>query len=378
MRFERPAARVRVRRPLLAAAGICAIVLGLGGASLSLWLVDGRAVSLFGAGIAVAVAVAGFSSWSHGREERSGQLLCDPRGVFVDGRCLVARRRIAHTFVRRDDRGITLCLVGTTRHAEIALESERDARAVLEAAALDPGRFVARFWLFEQRRSTAPLAIASVAFLLLGASAGTDLLFAPALIALIALVSCRVPCAVGADGLSIGGLLRRRVVPFGSIRRATRGASGLSIELRDGSTLVFASEGAWRPASDANAFFELLDARLSPSRAAETSALAESLARGERSAAAWLREVRRLPQRRAPFRAADVPNEALVRIVEDPLVSADVRVAAAAALETADDGDRARVRAVAEACVAPELRAALTAAIAGDDQAVVAALGRAG
>jgi hypothetical protein len=101
------------------------------------------------------------------------------------------------------------------------------------------------------------------------------------------------------------------------------------------------------------------------------------VARGGRTAAEWLRALRRLlGGDAADYRSSAVPEENLWRVADDPTAEETARVGAAVALCTGlDDVGRARLLRIAEASASPKVRVALRAAASvEDDQALVEAL----
>ena len=80
----------------------------------------------------------------------------------------------------------------------------------------------------------------------------------------------------------------------------------------------------------------------------------------------WLRAVRALAGERGGYRDAALDPRALLDVVEDGGAPAERRIAAAAALGSADATLRRRVAAAADTCADPRLAAALAAAGAGE------------
>ena len=133
-------------------------------------------------------------------------------------------------------------------------------------------------------------------------------------------------------------------------------ASSAPLELPFGEDQLGVSDRAERLAA---AITQAVEAN----RAAGDGAYSAALERGGATAAAWVARLRRITASAdAGPRDAPVPQDTLLRIVEDPRAAAVARASAAVALgRELDATARARVDAATAATAAPKLRIALEA-----------------
>lgn len=183
---------------------------------------------------------------------------------------------------------------------------------------------------------------------------------------------------IGTDGLAFGG----RFVRHRDIVSVRTFGHGVRLGLRDGSILLLPVRGQIRPplpldppdpgSADAAGhelrealLTRIVDARSVPAAAPESQAL-QALERGALLLSAWRERLRSLLSREGTYRAATVDGSTLRRVVVDPHVPAEQRIAAALALSASEaPEDRREARIAAESCADAELRAALEAAAEG-------------
>ncbi len=195
---------------------------------------------------------------------------------------------------------------------------------------------------------------------------------------LLALGYVRATIVIGADGIALPPLSRRRFVRADEISDCTVvGAARLRVDLVGGGSVKVglpadATESREQQlASDyAHAIAACIRAIRRPGPAL-SGAQRGALQRGSRTPADWLAALRGAAP--APHRGA-LPRELLWQIAESPGADEE-RVAALAALAPSiDRAERARVEALSAETGSPRVRAAITAVLASDDAAVVRAL----
>jgi hypothetical protein len=166
---------------------------------------------------------------------------------------------------------------------------------------------------------------------------------------------------VGADGVRIDGLVRRRYYPLDSIRGMTaRPDGGVSLDLQTGRTV----EIPGRPDGGGLAS-RIADAMRARGEARDRGEVeVHGLARDGRKVTRWRDELKRLAAD-ASYRAEAVRVADLETVLTNPIADPEQRVAAAVALSQ-DDGARKRIRIAAEASADPDLKAALEAAAEGE------------
>lgn len=291
---------------------------------------------------------------------------------------------------------------------DLVMPDVETARAALASLGLDPTRAVGRFHVlapdvqtFRTRLVMVIVAIlASLAVSLIAAAANAPLFIPLVLLPTLAgALSMMVPAktTVGTDGITICRFGKELFLPLEGVARAVAA---------DGETVMGSPTRVVRLlGADGELHHELLvdqkrddgfadgmdravdaRARALAERINETLRLRVSgasfdratLARGDRDAAEWVRELRGLLGRTASFRDAGPPTEeALLEIVEDGAAPAAHRAAAAIALTGGGPEARARVRVASDTTAAPKLRVALEAALdEHDDEALAEALRR--
>jgi len=175
---------------------------------------------------------------------------------------------------------------------------------------------------------------------------------------------------VGTDGLFLRGTTRQRFVRFVDIKSVRRGPP-VEVVLHDDKRIGL-------PTPDNYLRRKALLQRITKARAvamATPEAMAELLARRGRPLSQWRDELVKQLQG-GSYRDAPFTRETAVRILEDPRVQAEQRIAAALALTGTEDPEAAsRIRIAADVCASPKLRVALEKVVDGDaEDAIESAL----
>jgi hypothetical protein len=189
---------------------------------------------------------------------------------------------------------------------------------------------------------------------------------------------------VGADGVLLTWLGRRRFIPAGAILDVAWYASGggknrligARIRLRDGEVVWLpVGNKRWDDERVAALIERITEAKETHDRGHVASATA-LLGRGDRDLAAWITALRAIGTgASATLRTAPVPTDQLWRVVESPGENPEDRAAAAVALgSSADDAARHRLRVAAGAIADRDLRVAIDAVTEEDDAALEGAL----
>lgn len=323
-----------------------------------------------------------------------------PMGARVEGDTLVlGGRRIRRAALRNavvlpKPGGLAhVCLeIGALPRRVVFEMPEAEAHALLHEWGVDVGQRRATFTtlspLVRKRRfylATVVGVIAchlSVAVLAAWTQAPTTvaLLFLP-LIFLIAVVApSRVE--VGADGIVITWLGRRRFLPYSQIERVEtfgpakrRGDVGVRVVAANGEEIPIVT--GQRPFDDGTE--QRLLARIEEARSrSQGSGLAEArarLARNDRDLKQWLADLRGLGAgARDTHRIAPTHPDELAAALHSAEVDPATRIGAAVAWVASSDGSaRARVRVAAEASASSHLAQALLAAADEDDAALAEA-----
>ncbi len=187
---------------------------------------------------------------------------------------------------------------------------------------------------------------------------------------------------VGVDGVLVAWPLlgRRRFIPHDRIDDVRWTNERVALLLKDGSRYEIDTNAKNPAARDADAaLVERLRAAREAYAASEGAEPLAVLARGGRSAEAWVRELRATgEQGGSQYRTAALPAETLWRIALDASEEEEVRIGASLALRAAlDDEGRTKLRVAANAAASPRVRVALAAAADDDDdddEAVAAAI----
>jgi hypothetical protein len=183
-----------------------------------------------------------------------------------------------------------------------------------------------------------------------------------------------VSLTVGADGIFVAQRRRSKEFFFyAEIERIAHDTNSVTLHMRKNLPPLVLSI---RSAKGHDAVKELVR-RLEEGRASFLQSLPlclEVLARGERSARQWLRDMRDLTKRH-DYREAAVTSEHLWPVLENAAVDSPARAAAAVALrDHLDEEGRARLRVAAEACASPNVRVALEAVLGEDEEELTRAL----
>lgn len=199
---------------------------------------------------------------------------------------------------------------------------------------------------------------------------------------------------VGPDGMLISWAGRRRFIDARAIARIERfgrsggrafelratSETGLVVHQHDGRKVSFAltlGGLGGMSSDDALALIRRIEHVILGHDARPAVAhLGARLARGARSPAEWLAELRAIGGHAVPtMRVADVDTDELRSLVAGALVEPHLRVAAAVALAARSDEDRAHVRVAAETIGDPKLRAAIETVVDGEPDDIAKALG---
>jgi hypothetical protein len=333
-------------------------------------------------GIALAIR-----RWPHrwrGKASASGDAL------MLDGRVIAKREDITSGISSiRDGRMLVRLSRGWAGiDVDIELEREGEAKALLQALRLDrahrttqlvasPGspREAGRMVLI----ATLALAALGIAPVFLGV-AGLAFTALAMLGAAALVLRSIVTLTVGADGVLIRrGLARDRFVPYKEIEAVRSSEHVLDIVMKGGGPPVRVHLGGLGHRMDRALHGDDLDFRLRAftERISEamrdgsdaTAFVPERLARGGRTVAKWLHDLRGSAEDKAGFRENAVPSDVLIGIVESPTALPTARAGAAVALgvRREDPELRVRLRVAAEACASPALRVALTSAAEAED-----------
>jgi hypothetical protein len=336
------------------------------------------------------------------RDAAGGAVTADGRGVFVGGALALAREDIAYGFVETTPAGARVKLSDSTHglRLEVRVKSAAEGRELLKALGLDVAQRVAPFFAASPTGGARGLAIAaggtaafSLALMYLLPSWGWRSVLMddiatiarsvlPVLVMLAWSVLSTIPTrvTVGADGLEVRWLRRRRFVPYRSILRVVPAFGQLRVVLADGTTLRLRGQRRsftpqTRPEHRAmvDRMGAAIDEHLAASRVQEAVA---QLPAPREDGAGWLRELEAVQVGiEGGYRRAIVSDEVLWRVVEDASIDEKTRAGAAVALrKVLGDEGRARLRVVAEATASPRLRVALEAASGNEEGAIAQSL----
>jgi hypothetical protein len=342
-------------------------------------------VTLFMLGLTLSFVLLVLGMLGAGAKETAGELVADDEGVDFAGRRLVNRADLTEGLLVpfASKQGLPLVALSTKRGGshELVVRDEAQGRELLRAIGLDASQSVAHFKLPWRHIRAAIFGVfglvlaVSIVLAMAGVITGGALLvmlrFLAPLLAVIPMLALRSKLAVGADGILLTELGRKRflsyrditdvrVVPYGLGRHRA-----LAIGLQSGETLSFPlTSTSWRDRTEAVAE-RIREARDTYERG-DASPGATVLERGKRPMTDWIRALRAAGSgASADARTAAVEPTRLWRILEDPSGDPKARVAAAIALGPSLDADgRARLVAASEASASPKLRIALSAAAA--------------
>ncbi len=288
-------------------------------------------------------------------------------GVHLGNRILASRRTLRSGWVERSFEGSRVHLDrGVLPDVELEAVDDLEAHTLLRALARDASQTVVRFptayRFFGLAWSAGLLGQLCARELLPGihhpsgddylAYIGTCLLWL-----LLVFVLAPFEMSVGADGVLLGSLVRRRFVPYAEIESAVVESRGkLVMRTRTHGKLVSRLR-----ARAAEAAAELIQSKIAcPSSGSES--VREHLRREtDRDAGKWLARLRSLaPPIDTPYRAAALATDALWRVVDDPSATGVERAAAAVVLgASATPADRVRLRDAAARIASPRVRTAI-------------------
>lgn len=270
---------------------------------------------------------------------------------------------------------------------DVAVASIEDGRALLETLGFAPphakATFLGRSRLVTNRARPwllfTSFFVGVFALVALVPSLRSPLLVSAALIAvplLLALSSLIViwpsTVEIGADGLLVRWLGRRKTIRFAELESFTTHRRGIRFILRDGSSYDLVTD-----AQSTGFVRDAIAERLRTAMEAidQPSLDVAPLEREGRPIGDWIAALRALARRAEGFRDVPLGENGLWRVIEDPHASASAKAGAAVALaRSLDDEGKKRLRVVSEATVSPKLRLALDAALVDDDERLCAAL----
>jgi hypothetical protein len=177
---------------------------------------------------------------------------------------------------------------------------------------------------------------------------------------------------VGADGVSVTGVLNARFIPYESIFLVSTSQEGITLRLRDDTAISFPMVA--QPRDHVTALAERAHEGMRRYAATRSRPIAV-LERAGRPIAEWCADVQRLVGGEGPFRTASIPRADLEATLADPNASTELRVGAAVALRALDPDDATRrIRVAAESSADERVRVALEAV--GDEESLGRALER--
>ncbi len=365
----------------------------------------------FGVAGALLVGVAplvGYFAWAFGfylalvtmfrgkSRVKPGEVLINASGVVVAGKLALAKGAIASAYLQPRSGERPVVRVRSRRlggSLDILTRDEAHGRELLTALGQDASRTVAKFRVRSGvENKTMRLVWGAAAGVLWVVLRFTSIAHPWALGALLALWAVAIATSflpttltVGADGVLIEKLWRRRFVPFSaieSIGASAAHADAIVLYLRDGKGEI---EIRTRPNDKKTTIRSAREARdAARERLAQAFAAygarersddsAALLTRGSRTNEEWLGTLKTF-KGDAGYRAPVIPDEHLWRIALDPSAEPSARAGALVSLrDSLDDEGHARVRAAVDACASPRVRIALDAATKGDERALVEAL----
>ncbi len=319
----------------------------------------------------------------------NARLRADGSGLETqtETKTFLARAEIDDALILKPREGTPVVRIhrrGLRAPIDIGVPSDAAARSLVLALGLDAGHSSANFRLVSPAFAHPFRTVAAVvaAFGALGFLAPNDL--RPALafatlstVAFLFLIPSYL--TVGADGLVLRWLGKKRFVPHGEIKAIERFDRGFGLTWRvrgldavlESEEIVEINTGVDRPVIEER----LREARRVHAGGAVTTA-SSALDREGRSIVDWMKQLRAVGAgANATHRTAPTAPETLWRVVEDPAGEPAARAAAAVALcAELDDHGRTRLRAAAEATAAPKLRVALNAAADAEEEVLALAL----
>ena len=318
-------------------------------------------------------------------------VLIDVAGISVDGRQILRHTEIESGAIYIASDGRSRVVFRSSRRLRRVLDSPlvlvgmnpRQVKAMQIAARVDP-ECQAFSISFFQRRVDRPFVVAALVYAPLAALffvnvyprvasfVGSAALSA----ALTSVLPCSVAAAwymliarttirVGTDGVDVRQMFGRRFYRLDAIRDVIVEANDVKLALSNGNeaVLTIPSEPFDLVADPApTTQSALIASRIEDAIRIKKSHVANAtqpslLNRNLRSVEAWLTSLKAIGSGACDYRTAAVPVEELRRLVADPAVATQLRVAAAVALRVAD-GDTAvdRIRIAARASAAHDVR----------------------
>lgn len=329
--------------------------------------------------------------------ERRGPLRADREGIGFRGRQVLTRAQIRNVAVEGLVGGAQIVHVAALKSKDdlhVEVPNDETARALIAALELEPDKHVSTFSVEEDPLRGRARWVAARALIALGALAVVAsvlwlarqqelllLALVPALLVyslLLPRARVRTDVGLAADGLTLRHRGRARSIPLSSIAELRSEHNEATLVLASGETLLlrFGAERDDGAALQHDAFVARM--RRALGRKPRTGDPNEAvLARGERGATEWARDLVALARAREGegYRVASVPPDTLWRIAEGVSREPTARVGALVALQSQlDDDARARLTELASRTAQRDLRAALEAAASGADaEEIVAA-----
>ena len=328
-----------------------------------------------------------------------GDLVVDAEGVRLHGQLVVAREAIRQGLVVPRDGRLVVRLLRRRRPAvELMVSDAAQGRAVLRALGLDASQTVADFRTMSRifAKSGGVFALVGgmmAAGAMLGAATASRLapgllapLFGACVLGVVVPMLWPTRVIVGADGIAMSWLGRKRFIRYADVVSVSTYASGFGTRQYVGAAVVLDSgeqikipvgQQRWND-GDAAGLAERIREAMETHRAGGWEADASILARRGRPAAEWVTALKAIGAgAAADLRNAAVPAERLWRIVEDSAASALARGGAAVARgpTLGAPAEQQRLRVAARATAAPKLRVLLErAASAPSDESLAEAL----
>lgn len=289
---------------------------------------------------------------------------------------------------------------GLAPSIEIEVANVGEGRAVLRALGLDASQTVARFRTMSRVMSrrrygfAVGLGIAPL-WILFGALSGHNPATAPfglvfvltVFFSVMMLMLWPTQLDVGADGIALTWLFRKRFVRYADVLRADiyeqswgrARTRGIDVILQSGEQIrIPVNQEKWSRDGRTELIAERIREAMETYRAGGAADTA-LLARRGRGVREWVRSLRAIGSgANAGPRTAPIARDTLLRIATDPGAENEDRAAAAVALSSEEEG-RASLAVAARATAEPKLRIVLERAATGDEEAIaeaVAALDR--
>ncbi len=335
--------------------------------------------------------VFGIMAWRRNPRSRRDDVhvRADAGGLTLGGR-RVPRKALRDGFILPRDTGrpwVHLRRGTFVPSIDIEVADGSDGRRLLRALRFDASQSVASF-LLPSRIVGHPFKVFGAVFglffaMFLGAAmaAAFSPLFAAApLLFLVCVLLMLLPTRlyVGADGLLLSWLWRKRFIPHAAIEDVSSFTSGFGrsrylctqLLLKSGKTVrIPVAQQGWDNGMGAIVPERIREA-MDVARLGGTEVDAALLQREGRDVREWMASLRSIGAgANASLRTAPILPERLWRLVEDSALPPATRAAAAVALGAdLDDEGRSRLRAAAEAVAAPRLRVAIERVAGGGSE----------